>query len=104
MTTTIEKLLIKTERIERELAEVRQALEELRPTKLMTSEERAAARLERVRSKNEKLTPLIDKVFEKMGITGEPIGAEKLQEMLAAEGVRPEENSFSRGIIKMREH
>ena len=102
MTTTIEKLLIKTERIEQDLAEVRQALEELRPTKSLTPEERAAARLERVRSKNEKLTPLIDKAFKKMGITGEPI-AEKVQEMLAAEGVKPEENSFSRGIIKMRE-
>ena len=47
--------------------------------------------------------PLIDKAVEKMEITGEPIGAEKVQEMLAAEGVKPEENSFSRGIIKMRE-
>ncbi len=103
MTTTIDKLLIKTERIEQELAEVKQALEELRPTKSLTPEEQAAARLERVRSKNEKLTPLIDKAFEKMEITGEPIGAEKVQEMLAAEGVKPEENSFSRGIIKMRE-
>ncbi|RKU08727.1 hypothetical protein C6502_14230 [Candidatus Poribacteria bacterium] len=103
MTTTIDKLLIKTERIERELAEVRQALEELRPTKPLTPEERAAARLEHVKLKNEKLAPLIDEAFKKMGITGEPIGAEKLQEMLAAEGVKPEENSFSRGIIKMRE-
>ena len=103
MTTTINKLLIKTERIERELAEVRQALEELRPTKSLTLEERAAARLEHVKLKNEKLVPLIDEVFKKMEITGEPIGAEKLQEMLAAEGVKPEENSFSRGIIKMRE-
>ena len=103
MATTIEKLLIKTERIERELAEVRQALEEFRPTKLLTPEERAAARLEHVKLKNEKLAPLIDEAFKKMGITGEPIGAEKLQEMLAAEGVKPEENSFSRGIIKMRE-
>lgn len=103
MTTTVEKLLVRTERIELELAEVKQALEKLRPTESLTSEERAAARLERVRSKNEKLTLLIDKAFEKMGITGEPIGAEKLQEMLAAEGVGPEENSFSRGIIKMRE-
>jgi hypothetical protein len=103
MTTTIEKLLIKTERIEQDLAEVRQALEELCPTKSLTPEERAAARLERVRSKNEKLTSLIDKAFKKMGIKGESIGAEKVQEMLAAEGVKPEENSFSRGIIKMRE-
>ena len=103
MTTTIEELLKKTERIEQDLAEMRQELEKLRPTKSLTSEERAAARLERVRLKNEKLTSVIDKVFKKMGIKGEPIGAEKVQEMLTAEGVKPEENSFSRGIIKMRE-
>ncbi len=103
MTATIDKLLIKTERIEQELAEVRQALEEIRPTKLLTPEERAVARLERVRLKNEKLMPLIDNAFKKMGITGEPISAEKVQEMLAAEGIKPEENSFSRGIIEMRE-
>ena len=103
MTTTIEKLLIKTERIEQDLAEVRQALEELRPTKSLTPEERAAARLEHVRSKNEKLTPLIDKAFKNMGITGEPIDAEKLQEMVAACGVKAEDNIFSRGIIEMRE-
>ena len=103
MTTTIDKLLIKTERIEQELAEVKQALEKLRSTESLTPEERAAARLERVRSKNEKLTPLIDETFKKMGITGEPISAEKLQEMFVAEGVKPEENSFSQGIIKMRE-
>lgn len=103
MTTTIEKLLIKTERIERELAEVRQELEKLRPTKPLTPEERAAARLEHVKLKNEKLAPLIDEAFKKMEINGEPIGAEKLQKMVAAEGVKPEENSFSRGIIKIRE-
>ena len=73
MATTIDKLLIKTERIERELAEVRQALEELRPTKSLTLEERMVARLERVRLRNEKLTPLIDKAFEKMRVTGKPI-------------------------------
>ena len=95
MTTTIDKLLIKTERIEQELAELRQELEELRPTKPLTPEERAAARLEHVKLKNEKLAPLIDEAFKKMEITGEPIGAERLQEMLAAEGIKPEENSSS---------
>ena len=103
MIPTIDQLIIKIERIEQELAEVRQELEKLPPTKPLTPEERAAARLARVRAKNEKLTPLIDKAFEDMGITGEPIGAEKVQEMLAAEGIKPEDNSFSRGIIEMRE-
>ena len=51
----------------------------------------------------EKLRPIIAKAFEEMGIRGEPIGAEKLQEMIAACGVKPEENAFSQGIIEMRE-
>jgi len=41
--------------------------------------------------------------FAEMGITGQPIGAEKLQEMMIADGVDPKSNEFSRGIIEMRE-
>lgn len=51
----------------------------------------------------EKLCPIIAQVFEEMGIRVELIGAEKLQEMIAACGVKPEENAFSQGIIEMRE-
>ena len=43
------------------------------------------------------------KAMEQMGIKGEPIGAEKVQEMIAACGIKPEDNEFSRGIIEMRE-
>lgn len=41
--------------------------------------------------------------MREMGVSGEPVGAEKLQEMMIAEGVNPEDNQFSRGIIEMRE-
>src|SRR6266545_3817965 len=51
----------------------------------------------------QKLQPLVAKAFAKMGIQGEPIGAEKVQELIAACGVKPEDNVFSRGIIQMRE-
>ena len=51
----------------------------------------------------EKLRPIIAQVFAEMGIHVKPIGAEKLQEMIAACGVKPEENAFSQGIIEMRE-
>jgi len=44
-----------------------------------------------------------DAVMEKLGISGEPIGAGKLRAMIEAEGVNPEDNEFSRGIIEMRE-
>jgi hypothetical protein len=43
------------------------------------------------------------KLLKQLGIKGKPIGAEKLQERMLAEGFDPESNEFSRGIIEMRE-
>lgn len=43
------------------------------------------------------------KAMEQMGIRGKPIGAEKVQEMIAACGIKPEDNEFSRDIVEMRE-
>ncbi len=41
--------------------------------------------------------------FAEMGISGKPVGPEKLRAMMLADGVNPEDNQFSRGIIEMRE-
>jgi hypothetical protein len=49
------------------------------------------------------LRPVIAQVFAEMSIHGAPIGAEKVQEMIAACGVQPEAHTFSQGIIEMRE-
>ena len=49
------------------------------------------------------LRSLVAKVFDEMGIRGEPIGAEKVQEMIAVCKGRPEDNAFSQAIIEMRE-
>jgi hypothetical protein len=49
------------------------------------------------------LRPVLTKSFEEMNIRGEPVGAENVQAMIAACGVRPEDNAFSRGIVEMRE-
>lgn len=43
------------------------------------------------------------KFLKQLGIKGKPIGAEKLQEMGIKEGLDPNDNQFSRGIIEMRE-
>lgn len=47
------------------------------------------------------------KALEAMGIKGQPIGAENVQAMLAAEllkhGIKPEDNYLSRMIIEARE-
>jgi hypothetical protein len=68
------------------------------------SKEVAADRLRTVHFVDkEKLRPTVDNAFAAMGVRGEPIGAEKVQEMIAACGVKPEDNILSRGIIDMRE-
>jgi hypothetical protein len=51
----------------------------------------------------EKLKEWLDEWFKQMGIDIQPIGAEQLQEMMLKEGIRPEDNIASRGIIEMRE-
>lgn len=44
-----------------------------------------------------------DKFMKQLGIRVKPIGAKKLREMAIKEGLDPEDNQFSRGIIEMRE-
>jgi hypothetical protein len=41
--------------------------------------------------------------IEGLGVQGEPVCARKLREILLREGINPEDNEFSRGIIAMRE-
>lgn len=100
------------EDMESKLAELRSAVKELpeaaeiTPASLLT-EQAGDTAVERPRTirfvDKHKLRPLVAKVFSAMGVRGEPIGAEKVQEMIAACGVRPENNLFSRGVIEMRE-
>lgn len=51
----------------------------------------------------EELKKWFEEWRERNGVTNKPIGVEKLQEMLLKEGIKPEDNSFSKGIIEMRE-
>lgn len=44
-----------------------------------------------------------DEAMAAMGISGQPIGAKALRQMMIAVGINPEDNEFSRGIIEMRE-
>jgi hypothetical protein len=50
------------------------------------------------------ISKLADKVFAEMGITGEPTMDPKIiRERMIERGVRPEDNEFTRELIKMRE-
>ena len=46
---------------------------------------------------------IVRNMFEKMGISGEPIPAEELQARMERQGIGAEDNEFSRAIIEERE-
>lgn len=94
---TYELLKAKIVPIERELAEVRRGLEQL----AAGPERRRAGHVQWV--DKEGWQAWFDDWFQQLGITAKPIGAVKLQELMLQEGVRPEDNLLSRGIIAMRE-
>jgi hypothetical protein len=50
----------------------------------------------------EALREIVDRVYEELGILHDPMAtAEQSRALIRAEGVRPEDNSFSREIIQM---
>jgi hypothetical protein len=90
MATTLAELEQRVAALERELSSLRQILEAWTSGELLLEDAHGQAEA-------------WERVKEQMGIRGEPIGAEKLQQMMLAEGIKPEENILSRGIIEMRE-
>ena len=105
MAPTITKLIIKIEQLEWELAEVKKELVKLQASemKLLTPEERKAARSVRIRAQRKRLRPSIKKTLEKPDSDAETLTAEELQQLLLDEGVKPEDNIGSRAIIEERE-
>ena len=99
--------------IENKLAELRRVAEQLPEVTESTSDSAPDAQRS-IDTKREqlpvvqfvdktRLRPVIAQAFAEMDIHGAPIGAEQVQEMIAACGVLPEANAFSQGIIEMRE-
>ena len=97
--STIEEIQQKLKQIENEVAQLRAQLNQwlAQPTQSTQPEPKIQF------VDKEKPRPLTAKTFEEMGIRSEPIDAEELQEMVAACGVKAEDNIFSQGIIEMRE-
>ena len=90
--------------IESKLAELRRVAEQLPEVTESTSDSSSMERLPTVQFVDKtRLRRVTAQAFAEMGIRGAPIGAEKVQEMIAACGVQPETNTFSQGIIEMRE-
>jgi hypothetical protein len=96
------------EELEKRLAELEHEVARLRewakPPLDETAAQRAARMLRQSRAHRDVLVAGWDKFMEQLGIKGlQPVGPEKLREMMLAEGINPEDNSFSREIIAMRE-
>lgn len=99
MTLTIEVIQEKLEKIESKVVQLRKQFNHLLEQQMHPSEPEPIVQF----VDKAQLRPLVAKAFKEMGIHGKPIGSEKVQEMIAAYGVKPEENLFSRGILEMRE-
>ncbi len=95
----------KIERIERELSEVHLVLDRLTGANTgyaSTLQDLGTAKADRQANKAH-WGEWLDEWFARVGISVQPIGAEKMQAMMLGEGVRAEESLLSTGIIAMRE-
>jgi hypothetical protein len=101
MDLSLETLAERLAALEREVAELRQLV--TRQLVDETAAQRGARMLREAKASQAAISAMTEKVFAEMGITGEPVGIEKLHEMMLACGVKPEENALSREIIAMRE-
>jgi hypothetical protein len=101
MATTLDLLERRLSVLEQEVASLRQQVRCL--TEEETPAQRGESLLRQAECNQPAISSAIAKAFAEMGISGQAIGAEKLQEMFTACGIKPEDNEFSRGIIAMRE-
>jgi len=101
MATTLEELERRITRMEQELARLQQLVE--KPLQTEIPAERGTQLLREAQRNQATISAAIAQAFAEMGLTGEPIGAEKVQEMMRACGIQPDANEFSQGIIAMRE-
>lgn len=103
MAITIEHLHEMLGRIERELAEARSAMAELSQTQNNDAAAWWQSRLRQVQERNRQLQPFLYQVGENLAHEATTVSAEDLQQMMLAEGVAPQANLGSSGIVEMRE-
>jgi hypothetical protein len=100
MAATLKELEKRLAQVEEEVARLRELVE---PPEDATPAQRGARLLRQAKANQAAISAAAAKAFEKMGITGEPVGHEQLRQMMEACGVKAEDNAFSREIIAMRE-
>ena len=102
---TLEEIKEKLALIQKELTEVYKAIEQLENNRLVDQKPQQSGWPASIQfADKELLRQAFHDLIKQMGIEHvKPIGAVTLQEMMLKEGVKPEDNLFSRGIIEMRE-
>lgn len=101
MTVAVEALERRVTALEEEVRHLREVLEGRSAEE--TPAERGARLWRQARADQAAISAAVAQAFAEMGITGEPVGHEKLRQMMLEEGINPEENLFSREIKAMRE-
>lgn len=100
MPTTLEELEKRVVALEQELAKLRS---ETAPPPDPKPWWWDVPMLRKARESQPAISAAVEEAYKKMGITGPPVGPEKLREMMLADGVDPNDNAFSREIIAMRD-
>src|SRR5438093_652991 len=100
MAATVKELERRLAQVEQKVDRLQQLVEKPREE---TPAERGARMLREAAASQPAISAAVARAFEQMGISGEPVGHEKLREMMEACGIKPEDNLFSREIIAMRE-
>jgi hypothetical protein len=99
MATTLEELEKRVAALEQEAASLRGKSE---PPKVVRAGDNVPL-IREARAQQAAISAAAAEAFAKMGITGPPVGHEKLMEMMLADGVDPNDNACSRELIAMRD-
>jgi len=100
MATTLEELEKRLIALEQELAKLRDKVEPPPDPKPWWWD---IPMLREARAQQAAISAAVAEAYEKMGITGPPVGPEKLKEMMLASNIDPNDNAFTREILAMRE-
>lgn len=104
MAATLKQLETRLAVVERELKALRKKLKA--PTASgngSSKKKREKSLLELADEEHDDLVAASIQTYKEMEITGKPVGAEKLQQMMIDAGIDPRQNLFSREIMAMRE-
>src|SRR4051794_10028839 len=101
--TTLETLEQRVAALEQDVTRLKAGLRPQTSVQQPNEESRGARLIREAAESHADVVAGWKKFMESLGIQGQPIGAKKLRELLLAEGLNPDDNAFSRGIVAMRE-